>query len=141
MVSLLDYTDPNEPFILYTDAYDIAIGAALAQKVHCTPMVSTAVRQMMKLGCYVRCTNFLNAVFVQIAPFSTGKLLVILILFFSHLILSINSFEFMSAGFSPLDWSLGSIVENLHIFQYLSILDYSYFDNLFFFLYGHILLI
>ena len=53
--------------------------------------------------------------------------------FFSHLILSINSFEFMSAGFSPLDWSLGSIVENLHIFQYLSILDYSYFDNLFFF--------
>jgi len=50
VVSLLTYTDPNEPFILYTDAYDIAIGAALAQKVHCTPMVSTAVRRMMKLG-------------------------------------------------------------------------------------------
>ena len=125
-MSLLAYTYPNEPFILYTDAYDIAIGAALAQNVHCTPMVSTAVRRMMKLD-----VNFLNAVFVQIAPFSTGKLLVMYIffkyLFFSHLILSINSFEFMSAGFSPLDWSLGSIVENLHIFQYLSILDYSYF--------------
>ena len=35
---------------MYTDACDIAIGANLAQKVQCTPMVSTAVRQMMKLG-------------------------------------------------------------------------------------------
>ena len=35
---------------MYTDAYDIAIGAALTQKVQCTPMVSTAVRRMMKLG-------------------------------------------------------------------------------------------
>ena len=32
-VSLLAYTDPNEPFILYTDAYDITIGAVLVQKV------------------------------------------------------------------------------------------------------------
>ena len=50
VVSLLAYTDPNEPFILYTDAYDITIGVALAQKVHCKPMISTAVRRMMKLG-------------------------------------------------------------------------------------------
>ena len=50
LVSLLAYTNLNEPFILYTDAYDITIGTALAQKVHCTPMVSTAVRRMMKLG-------------------------------------------------------------------------------------------
>ena len=47
---MLAYTDPNEPFILYTDAYDITIGVALAQKVHCKPMISTAVRRMMKLG-------------------------------------------------------------------------------------------
>ena len=32
VVSLLAYTNPNEPFILYTDAYDITISAALAQK-------------------------------------------------------------------------------------------------------------
>ena len=50
VVSLQAYTDPNETFILYTDAYDITIGAALAQTVHCTPMVSTAVWRMMKLG-------------------------------------------------------------------------------------------
>ena len=50
VVSLLANTDPNEPFLLYTDAYDITIGAALAQKVHCTHIVSTAVRRMMKLG-------------------------------------------------------------------------------------------
>ena len=35
---------------MYTDAYDIAICAALTQEVQCTPMVSTAVRRMMKLG-------------------------------------------------------------------------------------------
>ena len=43
-------TDQSMCIYMYTDAYDIAIGAALAQKVHCTPMVSTAVRRMMKLG-------------------------------------------------------------------------------------------
>ena len=48
VVSLLAYTDPNKPFKLYTDAYDIACGAALVQNVHCTP-VSTAVRWMMKI--------------------------------------------------------------------------------------------
>ena len=84
VVSLLANTDPNEPFILYTDAYDIAIGIALVQNEHCTPMVSTAVQWMMKIlnqRRYVRCTNFMNALFVQIGPFSTagmprGKLLV-----------------------------------------------------------------
>ena len=50
VVSLLAYTAPNEPFILYTDVYDITIDVALAQKVHCTPMVSIALRRMMKLG-------------------------------------------------------------------------------------------
>ena len=50
VASLVAYTDPNEPFILYTDAYDITIGAVLVQNVHCTPMVSTTVRRMMKLG-------------------------------------------------------------------------------------------
>ena len=43
VVLLLAYTDPNEPFILYTDDYDITIGAALTQNVHYTPMVSTTV--------------------------------------------------------------------------------------------------
>ena len=43
LLSLLAYTDPRIPFILYTDAYDIACGA-LVQNVHCTPVVSTAVR-------------------------------------------------------------------------------------------------
>ena len=35
---------PRIPLILYTDIYDIACGAALVQNVHCTPVVSTAVR-------------------------------------------------------------------------------------------------
>ena len=35
---------------MYTEVYDIVIGAALTQKVQCTPMVSTAVQRMMKLG-------------------------------------------------------------------------------------------
>ena len=51
---------------MYTDAYDITIGAALAQKVHCTPMVSTAVRGTTndEIRRYVRCTNFMNALFL-----------------------------------------------------------------------------
>ena len=43
-------TDQSMCIYMYTDAYDIAICAALTQKVQCTPMVSTAVRRMMKLG-------------------------------------------------------------------------------------------
>ena len=31
VVPLLAYTDPNKPYILYTDAYDIACGGALVQ--------------------------------------------------------------------------------------------------------------
>ena len=31
VVSLLAYTDPNKPYIFYTDAYDIACGGALVQ--------------------------------------------------------------------------------------------------------------
>ena len=74
VVSLLAYTDPNEPFILYTDAYDITIGAALAQKVHCTlytygKYCGTTNDEIRR---YVRCTNFMNALFVQIGPFSTA---------------------------------------------------------------------
>ena len=82
VVSLLAYPDPNEPFILYTDASNIAIDAALVQNVHCTPMVSTVVRWMMNIlnrRRYVRCTNFMNALFVQIVfnrRHAAGKLLV-----------------------------------------------------------------
>ena len=36
VVPLLAYTNPNKPYILYTDAYDIACGGALVQTVHCT---------------------------------------------------------------------------------------------------------
>ena len=75
MVSLLAYTDPNKPYILYTDAYDIACGGALVQIVHCTPVVSTAVRRMMNIlnrRRYVRCTHFMYAHFVQIELFSAA---------------------------------------------------------------------
>ena len=44
VVPLLAYTDPNKPYILYTDAYNIACGGALVQNVHCTPVVGTAVQ-------------------------------------------------------------------------------------------------
>ena len=74
VVSLLAYTDPNKPYILYTDAYDIACGGALVQTVHCTPVVSTVVQWMMTIlnrRRYVKCKNFMNALFVQIEPFST----------------------------------------------------------------------
>ena len=57
---MLAYTDPNKPYILYTDAYDIACGGALVQTVHCTPVVSTAVQRMMNIlnrRRYVRCTH------------------------------------------------------------------------------------
>ena len=40
-VSLLAYTDPNEPFILYTDAYDITIGAALRGEPHQGKIINT----------------------------------------------------------------------------------------------------
>ena len=45
VVPLLAYTDPNKPYILYTDAYDIACGGALVQTLHCIP----AVRRMMNI--------------------------------------------------------------------------------------------
>ena len=80
VVSLLAYTDPNKPYILYTDAYDIACGGALVQTVHCSPVVSTAVRRMMNMlnrRRYVRCTHFMNALFVQIEPFSAAENLLV----------------------------------------------------------------
>ena len=58
-----------------TDVYDIACGGFLVQTVHCTPVVSTALRRMMNIlnrRRYVRCTHFMNALFVQIEPFSAA---------------------------------------------------------------------
>ena len=58
--------------ILYTDAYDITIGCGFSAKgtlytygKYC----GTTNDEIMR---YVRCTNFMNALFVQIAPFSTA---------------------------------------------------------------------
>jgi len=71
VVSVLAYTDPNEPFILYTDAYDIACGA-LVKNVHCTPVVSTAARWMMKIlnrRRYVRCTISWMLFLFKLSPF------------------------------------------------------------------------
>ena len=46
---LLAYTDPKKTYILYIDSYDIACGRALVQTVHCTHVVSTALRRMMNI--------------------------------------------------------------------------------------------
>ena len=76
---MLAYTDPNKPYILYNDAYDIACGGALVQTVlyTCGKYCGTTNDEIRR---YVRCTNFMNALFVQIARrHAAGKLLVIYI--------------------------------------------------------------
>ena len=68
VVSLLAYTDPNEPFILYTDAYDITIGAALAQTGTLCTYDKYCGTTNDEIRRYVRWTKFMNAVFCSNRP-------------------------------------------------------------------------